>query len=354
MMRKRTALISFIGCFIALGIVVLYFAIDMESVTTKNAFVSGDPIVVTTQTEGLISSVMVTDTQEVKTGDVLVILDDFDLQRAEEVARFNLESRAAKLEQGIASIKVKQLQQAGNINAKIVAEIQYQSAVEEQSRTQRDFDRIQSLHKKQLVSKKALQDGDGAVRQSNLIAEQKIQQIRRASNDIEASLIELELQKGDVRRLQAEVNAARAQLELAKANVQRRTITAQVSGVVAMRKVNKGQRVDAGTALMQIIPISQLYVNANFKEDQLAQVRIGDPALLTSDFYGQNIVFHGNVVGMSGGTGAAFSVIPTVNASGNWIKVTQRVPVRIAINPDELKRHPLRLGLSMTVSIKKH
>jgi membrane fusion protein (multidrug efflux system) len=112
-----------------------------------------------------------------------------------------------------------------------------------------------------------------------------------------------------------------------------------------------GQRVQAGATLMMIAPISQAYVNANFKEVQLAKVRPGQPVTLTSDLYGEHVTYHGRVVGFSGGTGAAFAVVPAQNATGNWIKVVQRLPVRIALDPRELAEHPLRVGLSMTADI---
>ena len=352
-MTRRRALMIFIGCFVLLGATALVFAVDWTSVTTENAYVSGDPVIVTTQTAGLIKSVLVTDTQEVRAGQVLVVLDDFDMRRAEREVRFNLESSLVMMQQAIASIRVKRLQETGSAHAKAVADLDYQSAVEERSRLQRDLDRIHSLHEARWVSEKALLDSESAVRLSKLRVEQKGQQVRQASNDVESSRIGSVLQEDDVRRLQAEVNVARARLDVASANLRRSRILAQVAGIVATRQVNPGQRVEAGATLMQIVPISQLYVNANFKEDQLAHVRVGDAALLTSDIYGKKIVFHGRVAGLSGGTGAAFSAIPTVNASGNWIKVTQRLPVRIALDPIELRDHPLRLGLSMTVSIKK-
>jgi membrane fusion protein (multidrug efflux system) len=352
-MTRRRALMIFIGCFVFLGTTALYVNVDWTSVTTENAYVSGDPVIVTTQTAGLVKSVMVTDTQEVKAGQILVVLDDFDLQRAEREAQFNLESAMVRMQQASSSVQVTRLQETGSASAKTVADLEYQSAIEERRRSQQDLDRIHALHNGRWVSEKALLDSESALRLSELRVEQKRQQVRQASNNIETSRIGSALQEDDVRRLQAEVNVARAQLDVATANVRRSQILAQVPGIIATRQVNPGQRVDAGATLMQIVPTSQLYVNANFKEDQLAHVRVGDAALLTSDLYGSSVVFHGRVVGFSGGTGAAFSAIPTVNASGNWIKVAQRLPVRIALDPIELKNRPLRLGLSMTVSIQK-
>jgi len=132
----------------------------------------------------------------------------------------------------------------------------------------------------------------------------------------------------------------------------RRTeLQAPLDGYVARRAVQLGQRVQAGAPLMTVVSLDQVWVDANFKEGQLEHLRIGQPAELEADVYGQKVVFHGQVAGLGAGTGAAFSLLPAQNATGNWIKVVQRVPVRITLNPAELKEHPLRVGLSMEVSV---
>jgi membrane fusion protein (multidrug efflux system) len=148
-----------------------------------------------------------------------------------------------------------------------------------------------------------------------------------------------------------EVLAAKAQLDTAKLNLSRTVITAPVTGLVAQRNVQVGQMAGAGRPIMAVVPIQDVYVDANFKEDQLAKVRPGQTVTLTSDLYGSSVKFHGTVAGLGGGTGAAFAIIPAQNATGNWIKVVQRIPVRIALDPTELRDHPLRVGLSMKVSI---
>ena len=148
-----------------------------------------------------------------------------------------------------------------------------------------------------------------------------------------------------------EVLAAKTALDVAKLNLDRTVIRAPVDGVVAQHQVQVGQRVQAGAPLMTVVPIADAYVDANFKEDQLGEVRPGQPVTLTSDLYGSAVTFHGVVAGVGGGTGAAFAVIPAQNATGNWIKVVQRLPVRIALDPGELEHHPLRVGLSMKVAI---
>ncbi|MGH6956664.1 MAG: HlyD family efflux transporter periplasmic adaptor subunit, partial [Caulobacteraceae bacterium] len=148
-----------------------------------------------------------------------------------------------------------------------------------------------------------------------------------------------------------EVRAAQAKVDQAKLDLERTVIRAPMDGVIAKNVVEIGQRVQSGAPLMTVVPIQSVYVDANFKEGQLRHVRLGQPAVLTSDLYGSGVKFHGHVVGLAGGTGAAFAVIPAQNATGNWIKIVQRLPVRIALDPAELKRHPLRVGLSMNVDV---
>ncbi len=148
-----------------------------------------------------------------------------------------------------------------------------------------------------------------------------------------------------------EIAAAEANVRTAQLNLDRTVLTAPFDGVVAKKQVALGQRVQVGQTLMSVVPVSRVYVDANFKEVQLHKVRIGQPVTLTSDLYGGGVKFHGVVAGLAGGTGAAFSLIPAQNATGNWIKVVQRLPVRVTLDPAELARHPLRVGLSMKADI---
>lgn len=150
---------------------------------------------------------------------------------------------------------------------------------------------------------------------------------------------------------QALLEKAGVAVQRAKVDLTRTTLTAPVQGVIAKRQVQLGQRVQAGTPLMAIVPMDQVYVNANFKESQMRDIRIGQHVELISDLYGSSVIFHGTVTGIAGGTGSAFALIPAQNATGNWVKVVQRLPVRIALNPQELKQHPLQMGLSMKVTV---
>jgi membrane fusion protein, multidrug efflux system len=148
-----------------------------------------------------------------------------------------------------------------------------------------------------------------------------------------------------------EVALARAKRDQAKVNLERTVIRAPVDGVVAKRSVQVGQQVKEGSALLSIVPLAQVHVDANFKEGQLDHVRIGQPVKVTSDLYGRKVVYQGTVSGLAGGTGSTFATIPAQNATGNWIKVVQRVPVRIALDEEDLAAHPLQIGLSMVVTV---
>ncbi|WP_313572435.1 HlyD family secretion protein, partial [Comamonas terrigena] len=163
---------------------------------------------------------------------------------------------------------------------------------------------------------------------------------------VNATLIE-----GTTAETNPEVLLALARRDQAQVDLDRTTVRAPVTGVVAKRSVQLGQRVAAGAPLMSVVPVQQMYVDANFKEGQLGKVRVGQSVELQADLYGSQVVYHGTVAGLSGGSGAAFAAIPAQNATGNWIKVVQRLPVRVQLDPTELAAHPLRVGLSMNVTV---
>jgi membrane fusion protein (multidrug efflux system) len=162
---------------------------------------------------------------------------------------------------------------------------------------------------------------------------------------------ELTNAKNDFAAAKASLDAARNSFDQAKLDLERTVIHAPIAGTVARRQVQLGQRVQIGSPLMAITPKDKMHVDANFKEVQLKKVKVGQPVKVTSDLYGNDVIYHGKVAGFSGGTGSAFAVIPAQNATGNWIKVVQRVPVRIELLPEELAEHPLQVGLSMHVNI---
>jgi membrane fusion protein (multidrug efflux system) len=162
---------------------------------------------------------------------------------------------------------------------------------------------------------------------------------------------ELSHAKNAFQAAEAEVAISKVGCDKAKVDLSRTIIKAPIAGIVAKRQVQLGQRVQGGTPMMSLVPIDALHVDANFKEVQLQDIKVGQDAKLTSDFYGSHIVFHGKVVGFAGGTGAAFALIPAQNATGNWIKVVQRLPVRIQLDQKELLKYPLKIGLSMNVEV---
>ena len=163
---------------------------------------------------------------------------------------------------------------------------------------------------------------------------------------VNATLIE-----GTTAENNPEVLLAMARRDQAQVDLDRTTVRAPVDGIVAKRSVQVGQRVQAGAPLMSVVPVQQMYVDANFKEGQLGKVRVGQKVEVTADLYGSDVVYQGTVAGFSGGSGAAFAAIPAQNATGNWIKVVQRLPVRIQLDPQELAANPLRVGLSMQVTV---
>jgi membrane fusion protein (multidrug efflux system) len=264
-------------------------------VTTDNAYTAAENATVTSQVEGRVAEVRVVDSQKVSRGEVLAVIDPTEAslalaQTAADLARARAQEKAAAAELQRASI---------------------------------DFQRRAALA------------GSGAVSGDELT------RVRDA----------LSVAKAGLEAARAAVALAQARHDRAQVDLDRTVIRAPVDGVVARREVQPGERVQPSAPLMTVVPVQDLYVNANFKEVQLKKVREGQPVKLTSDLYGDDVVFHGTVEGFDGGTGAAFALIPAQNATGNWIKVVQRLPVRIGLHPSELAAHPLRVGLSMTATV---
>ena len=290
-----------------------WYFVSANYVSTDNAYANVSSAEVTPLTSGAALSVPVHDTQMVKRGDVLLVIDPLDakLLYAQADAAYGMTIR--KVQTYFAAVAVRRA---------------------DYSRTKLDYDRRVNLVK------------SGAVSAEELTAVTNNFQSAKAGLDAA-----LALTQGTSVMNHPEVLAAKAARDTAKVNLERTVIRAPVDGLVAQRQVQIGQRVQAGMPVMAIVPITQVYVDANFKENQLGKVRPGQSVTLTSDLYGSSVKFHGRVMGIGGGTGSAFAVIPAQNATGNWIKVVQRIPVRIALDPHELKEHPLRVGLSMSAAI---
>ena len=329
--RKRMmALLVIVILIAAIAYGLYYFLVARFHESTDDAYVNGNVVQITPQVTGTVIAVNADDTQTVKAGDPVVVLDPAD-------ARVALEQSEANLGQVVRQVR-----------GLFADDNQYQAQVEVR---ESDLSRAQDdLRRRMLVA------------QTGAVSQEEISHARDAVTSAQAALDAAKQQLASNRALTANttitdhpnVEAAAAKVRDAYLAGARNTLPAPVTGYVAKRSVQVGQRVSPGNPLMAIVPLNGVWVDANFKEVQLKHMRIGQPVELTADVYGSSVVFHGKVVGFSAGTGSAFSLLPAQNATGNWIKVVQRLPVRIALDPQELAQHPLRIGLSMNadVSIK--
>jgi membrane fusion protein (multidrug efflux system) len=307
-----------------------YWLVSQGYVSTDDAYVAADSADVTPQVSGTIQAVPVTDTMHVKRGQVLVQIDPSDAQLALSQAEANYAQAVRLVHQNFANAGEADAQIAGRRSDVVNAQLEYERRV--------------------------------ALSKQGAIADEQLTSARNTLETAQAALVaakeSLAAQEALIRGSDVEHNPqvlqAKAALDTARLNFSRTVIRAPFDGVVAQKTAQIGQRVDVGQVLMTVVPVSQAYVNANFKEGQLTRVHNGQPVTLTSDLYGSRVVFHGSVQGLSGGTGAAFATIPAQNATGNWIKVVQRLPVRVALDPKELAAHPLRVGLSMNATIDVH
>jgi membrane fusion protein (multidrug efflux system) len=324
-------------------------------VSTDNAYVATETAQVTPAIAGIVREVHVTDTQAVQRGDIVVMLDDTDALLALEQAEAELGRAVRRVRGYVANDGSLAAQIASRASEQRRAEAQLQAAVADYERAQIDLSRRQALAASGSVSgdelTKARNAHDSA--RAALIAAQEL--ISRARADHNAAIGSRNANAawivGTNENDNPEVALARARRDQARVNLARTVIRAPVDGVIARRTVQVGQQVQAGMSLLAVVPLRQVHVDANFKEVQLQRVRIGQPVTLTSDLYGHRVAYRGTVAGLAGGTGSAFATIPAQNATGNWIKVVQRLPVRIALEADELAARPLQVGLSMTATI---
>jgi membrane fusion protein (multidrug efflux system) len=297
---------------------------------TEDAYVEGNLVQVTTQVAGTVTAIAADNTDRVGAGQELVRLNDVD-------ARLALERSEAVLAKTVRQVR-----------AQYASASQMQANVDlrraELSKVQADFDRRSQLVKSGAISGEDLEHAREAVRTAQAALASSEQQFAANHAFVDSTSV----------ATHPDVMGAAAQVKDAYIATVRTSVPAPIAGMVARRNVQVGQRVAAGTALMAIVPVDTVWVTANFKESQLRHLRSAQPVALTADAYGKEVVYHGSVVGEEAGTGSAFSLMPAQNATGNWIKVVQRVPVRIALNPAEIARHPLQLGLSMRVSVDTH
>ena len=324
-------------------------------VETDNAYVAAEIAPVTALAPGTVIRVAAVDTMQVRKGDVLLELDPADARIA-----------VAEAEAAVAQA-LRRVNQTVETGAALAAQVQATDADIRRkqalvgvasanlARARIDLTRREALVSGGAVSGEELSSARNAfaAAQGQLtVAEADLAQARASRGSAQGqSNANAALVGGTAPAENPDVLAAKARLERAKLDLARTVIRAPVDGIVTQRAVQVGQRVAAGTVLMTVVPLGEAHVDANFKEAQLRRVAPGQPVELTSDLYGSGVVYHGRVVGFSGSTGSAQALIPAQNATGNWIKVVQRLPVRVALDPKELKAHPLRVGLSMTASI---
>jgi membrane fusion protein (multidrug efflux system) len=328
-LKRKQWLLGATLCFLAVGAAAgwRWYSQTANAVFTDDAYVGASLADVTPQIEGTILHVLVNDTRHVQRGDLLVTLDPDDANLALEQARAAYDQAVQHVEQSQANIKA------------AAADVEGREA---------------SLKQAQLaLDRRAKASGSGAVSAEELsLARTAYDEANSALSVAQQRLASLRatVKSSDV-EFNPEVMGARAALDAAMLNLKRTEIRAPVDGVVAQMHAQIGQRIHVGTPLMSIVPIMEAHVDANFKESQVLRLRAGQAVSLTSDLYGSNIVYHGHIEGIGGGTGAALAIIPAQNATGNWIKVVQRLPVRVRLDPSELETHPLRIGLSMNVTV---
>jgi membrane fusion protein (multidrug efflux system) len=299
--------------------------------------------------------VAVKDTQAVKRGQILVKLDPTNAQIAVAQAEADLAEARRRFRQTVATGS----SLAAQVNARGAdiarARAQLSSAQADFDKARIDLQRRQALAGGGAVSGEELTSARRAYAAAQAALTTARAGIAQAEAGRSSASGELAANEALVRGLSEEndpaVLAAKAKLASARLDIDRSVIRAPIDGVVTKRQVQLGQRVAQGAPIMTLVPMNQLYVDANFKEVQLRKVRVGMPVKITSDLYGGDVVYHGKVAGIAGGTGASQALIPAQNATGNWIKVVQRLPVRIELDPKELAAHPLRIGLSMDVEI---
>jgi len=313
--------------------------------STDNAYVAGNVVQITPQVGGTVVSIGADDTDYVEAGQLLVQLDAADAMLALEQAEAHLAQTARQIRALYAN------------NAPLQAQVAQRRADLQRLRADARRAREDAQRREPLLQSGAV--GQEEYQRAQSLAQAAENAVQAAEAAVQAAQAQLTAAQAHTEGSSAEehpaVLAAAAQVREAWLAFNRTRLLAPVSGVVAKRSVQLGQRVPAGTTLMTVVDLHGLWVDANFKENQLAALRIGQSVQLHADVYGEKTVYHGQIVGLGAGTGAAFALLPAQNATGNWIKVVQRVPVRISLDAADLQKHPLRVGLSMhaTVDIRE-
>ena len=325
--KKGLSIFILLLLLIAIGSAAYWFFFIKGFEETEDAYVSGNQVMVSAQVAGNISKINVDNMDPVQAGDVLLELDDTNAKLSFEQAKSNLANAVRQVSQ--LNYTVKQLKSAVRANEITLAQ------------AQGNLNRRVQLVKDGAIDKESFQHAKEAVElaKANLTTSQ---------NQLEAN--QALLLDGSLSE-QPQIQGAVSNLKQAWLNLERTKIRSPIKGYVARRNAQVGQAVSVGGALMAVVTTDQMWLDANFKETQLTHMRIGQPAEIHFDLYGKDKTFNGKVVGIEMGTGSAFSLLPAQNATGNWIKVVQRVPVRIQLDPQQLAENPLRIGLSATVKV---
>jgi membrane fusion protein, multidrug efflux system len=327
--KRRRVLLIVAGAFILAGLIwyLLWLFVFSTRVKTDNAYVGGNQVAISAQVPGTVVAILADDTQHVDAGQMLVKLDSTD-------ADTRLQQARSALAQAVRSVR-QQTSSAGSADAQVV------NARLALKKAEADLKRRLPLIAAQAESPEIVQHMRDGVDQAQAAVSAAESQSAAAHAAVEGT---------DVAQNPV-VLQARANFRAAWVAAQRNAIYAPVSGYVAERSVQLGNSVAAGQQLMTVVPLHDLWIDANFKESQLRHIRIGQPVTVTSDLYGSDAEYQGKVIGLGAGTGSVFSLLPAQNATGNWIKVVQRVPVRIALDNQALDKHPLRIGLSADVTV---
>ncbi|WP_242106794.1 efflux RND transporter periplasmic adaptor subunit [Luteimonas aquatica] len=325
--RRALLILAFVVIAAGLGWLAYYLLYARWYQDTDDAYVQGNIVSIVPQTAGTVISIDADDGMKVEAGQPLVHLDPNDAQVAYDQSIANLANTVRQVRGLYSSVDAGQ------------AELQARQVAVEQARA--DVKRREGLVASGAVSREELAHARDMLASAEAALSSSRGQLSRSRALVDATTLSK----------QPQVEAAASQLRQAYLNLQRSAIVAPVSGYVAKRQVQLGQRVQPGATLMTIVPLEQVWVEANFKETQLGNMRLGQPVELHADLYGDDVKYDGKVASLGLGTGSAFSLLPAQNASGNWIKIVQRVPVRIEIDPRQLAEHPLRIGLSMSVDV---
>ncbi|MFC5579998.1 efflux RND transporter periplasmic adaptor subunit [Rhodanobacter terrae] len=327
--KRRRVLLIVAGAFILAGLCwfLLWLFVFSTRVKTDNAYVGGNQVAISAQVPGTVVAILADDTQHVDAGQVLVKLDSTD-------ADTRLQQARSALAQAVRGVR----QQTSSASS---ADAQVATARLALKKAEADLKRHLPLVAAQAESPEIVQHMRDGVEQA---------QAALSAAEAQSAAAHAAIEGTDVAQNPA-VLQARANFRAAWVAAQRNEIYAPVSGYVAERSVQLGNSVAAGQQLMTVVPLHDLWIDANFKESQLRHIRIGQPVTVTSDLYGGDVEYQGKVIGLGAGTGSVFSLLPAQNATGNWIKVVQRVPVRIALDNQALDKHPLRIGLSADVTV---